>query len=51
MDNIATRAKDLFLLILSITFIEILLPESNMAKYLKFIFSVIILAGILNIFK
>lgn len=51
MGTVTAWAKELFFLILSITFIEIIMPESSMAKYVKFIFSVIILAGILNIFK
>lgn len=51
MEMIADCIKDIFLLILSLTFIEILLPNSSLSKYLKFLFSVIILATILNIFK
>lgn len=40
--------KDIFMIILSITFMEILIPESNMEKYLRFIFSMIVLATILS---
>lgn len=47
MSEITTWVKDIFIIILSITFIEILLPESSMAKYVKFIFSIIVLATIL----
>lgn len=48
MDMAASWVKDIFIIILSITFIEILMPEGAMAKYLKFIFSLIILAAILS---
>lgn len=48
MNVIAAWVKDIFIVILSITFIEILIPESAMAKYLKFIFSIIVLAVILS---
>ncbi|MDD7719087.1 MAG: stage III sporulation protein AF [Eubacteriaceae bacterium] len=51
MNSIIIWVRGLFMLILSVTFLEILLPDSSMAKYVKFIFSVIILAGILNILK
>ncbi len=48
MEFIAGWVKNLFLMIISITFLEILLPDSSMAKYVKFIFSIIILATILS---
>lgn len=47
MDIIKDWVREVFIIILSITFIEILIPEGNMAKYLKFLFSIIILAVIL----
>ena len=47
MSDIKQWVGDLFVIILSITFLEILLPESNMRKYVKFIFSIIIMAVIL----
>ena len=34
---------NLFIIILSLTFIEILLPDSSIAKYIKFVFSLIIM--------
>ena len=40
--------KEVFIVILSLTFLEILLPDSSMSKYLKFIFSIMILAVILG---
>lgn len=48
MTLISSWVKDIFLIILAVTFLEILIPESSMAKYLKFIFSIIILATILS---
>ena len=48
MTEISAWVRDIFIVILSITFIEILIPESAMAKYLRFIFSIIILATILS---
>ncbi len=40
--------KNIFIIIVAITFVEILLPTGNMSKYLKFIFSLIIMAIILS---
>ena len=48
MDQIYTWIKDIFLIIISLTFFLILLPDSKMSKYLKFIFSLIVLAVILE---
>ncbi len=48
MGFISEWVKNLFLMIISITFLEILLPDSSMSKYVKFIFSIIILATILS---
>lgn len=48
MDTITEWVKNIFIVILSITFMEILMPEGSMARYLKFIFSVVILAVILT---
>ncbi len=48
MSEFTAWVKDIFIIILSITFMEILIPESSMAKYLRFIFSIIILAAILS---
>lgn len=46
MESIYMWAKDVFFIIISLTFFQILIPSSSMAKYLKFIFSLIILAVI-----
>lgn len=40
--------RDIFIVILSLTFFQILLPESSMGKYVKFIFSLLILIIILQ---
>ena len=48
MSEITSWVKDVFLIILTLTFMEILIPEGSMAKYLRFIFSLIILAVILS---
>ena len=39
--------SNLFIIITALTFIEILLPESSMGKYLRYVFSLIIMATIL----
>ena len=40
--------KDIFIVILSLTFFQILLPHSSLGKYVKFIFSLLILIIILQ---
>lgn len=50
MESVFTWVKDVFFIIISLTFFQILIPNSNMTKYLKFIFSLIILAVILEPF-
>ena len=40
--------RDIFNVILSLTFFQILLPESSLGKYVKFIFSLLILIIILQ---
>lgn len=40
--------KEIFIIIVSMTFFEILLPESSVGKYVKFVFSLIILMIILQ---
>ena len=39
--------SNLFIVIVSLSFIEILLPDSSVSKYLKFIFSLVMMAAIL----
>lgn len=48
MEQLFTWVKDVFLIIISLTFFQILIPDSNMTKYLKFIFSLMILTVILE---
>lgn len=48
MNDIAEWVRETFILILIVTFLEILLPEGTMKKYVKFIFSIIIMAVILS---
>lgn len=48
MEQLFTWVKDVFLIIISLTFFQILIPDSNMVKYLKFIFSLMILTVILE---
>ena len=38
MEQVMSWIKDIFLMILSLTFFEILVPDSEMEKYLKLIF-------------
>lgn len=44
MEHIYTWVRDIFLIIISLSFFQILIPDSKTEKYLKFIFSMIILA-------
>lgn len=47
MDVLKEWVCNLFIMILTLTFIEILLPDSSIAKYIKFIFSLIIMAAVI----
>ena len=47
-DELMQWVRDIFLIIISLSFFQILLPESSLEKYQKFIFSLIILAVILE---
>ena len=47
-ENLLTWVKDIFLLIISLSFFQILLPDSSLEKYIKFIFSLVILDVILE---
>jgi len=40
--------RDILVIIISLSFFQILIPDSFMAKYLRYIFSVVILAVILE---
>lgn len=45
MELMKDWVRSLFLILLAITFIEMLLPESSMGKYLRFIFSLVIMGN------
>ena len=46
-DIVKQWVSSLFIIILALSFIEILLPYSSMGKYVKFVFSLVIMATIL----
>ena len=46
MEQVYIWVKDIFLVIISLTFFQILIPDSKMDKYIRFIFSLVILARI-----
>lgn len=46
-DIVKQWVSSLFIIILALSFIEILLPDSLMGKYVKFVFSLVIMATIL----
>lgn len=47
MDMLKEWVCNLFVLILTLTFIEILLPDSSIGRYIRFIFSLIIMAAVI----
>ena len=47
MEVMKEWVKNIFILILALTFIEMLLPDTSMGKYVKFIFALVIMATIL----
>ncbi len=47
MELMKDWVRSLFIILLALTFIEMLLPDSSMGKYLRFIFSLVIMATIL----
>ena len=44
MEQVYIWVKDIFLVIISLTFFQILIPDSKIDKYIIFIFSLVILA-------
>ena len=46
-DIVKQWVSSVFIIILALSFIEILLPDSSMGKYVKFVFSLVIMATIL----
>ena len=47
MNAVTEWVKNIFIIIVAVSFIEVLVPTGNMEKYVKYIFSLIILATIL----
>lgn len=47
MDIVKEWVSNLFILILMLSFIEILLPDSSIGKYVKFIFSLVIMTAVI----
>lgn len=48
MEIIKEWVRNIFILILALTFIEILLPTGRMTQYIHFVFSLAIMASILT---
>ena len=48
MNEIYTWLRDILIIIISLNYFQILIPDSTMAKYLQYIFSIVILAVILE---
>ena len=47
MEGLKEWVSSLFIIRMSLTFIEILLPNNSIAKYVKFIFSLLIMVTVL----
>lgn len=47
MDIIKEWVTNLFIIILMLSFIEILLPDSSVGKYVKFVFSLVIMTAVI----
>lgn len=48
MNEVFVWLQNIFLVIIALSFFQILIPSSSMAKYLRYIFSLVILAMILE---
>jgi len=48
MNQIYIWAKEILMILVALSFFQILIPESSMTRYLKFIFSLVVLAVILD---
>ena len=48
MGEVYLWARNILLIIVALSFFQILIPESSMSRYLKFIFSLVILATVLE---
>ena len=47
METIKEWVSNLFIIILMLTFTEILLPDSTIGKFVKFIFSLVIMTAVI----
>ena len=47
MTELINWVKEILMLVVALSFFRILIPDSSMAKYLRFIYSLVILAMIL----
>lgn len=47
MSIVKQWVSNLFIIILALSFIEMLLPDTSMGKYVKFVFALVIMATIL----
>ena len=48
MSELFIWVRDILIIILLLSFFQILIPDSSMAKYLRYIFSLVILSVILE---
>ena len=48
MMDLMNWIKEILMILVTLSFFQILLPDSSMTKYLRFIYSLVILAVILN---
>ncbi|MEE0771858.1 MAG: stage III sporulation protein AF [Anaerovoracaceae bacterium] len=47
MDIVKDWICNMFIMILSLSFMEMLLPDTSISKYIKFIFSLVIMAAVI----
>lgn len=47
MEVMKEWVRNIFILILALSFVEMLIPSGNIQKYVKFVFSMVIMASIL----
>lgn len=47
MEIVKEWVSNLFIVILTLSFLEILLPENSLGKYIKFIYSLVIMATVI----
>ncbi|MBP3384359.1 MAG: stage III sporulation protein AF [Firmicutes bacterium] len=47
MEVMKEWVRNIFILILALTFVEMLMPAGNIQKYIRYVFSMVIMASIL----